>query len=74
MLVVHHRSKRIALFLVIITEDGTSEQFHLTNDVPRLVVADVLHDILQDPLQHHISMGKVVNQTIDSLFLNLYVV
>ena len=71
---MHLFLKCLALLLVIVAEDGTSELLHLADNIPRLVVADALHDILQYPLQHHIGMGEIVNQTVDGLFFYLYVI
>ena len=74
MLVVHFYLQRIALLLIIITENGTPELFNLADNVPRLVVADVLHNVLQNPLKNNIGMREVINQEVYSLFLDLYVV
>ena len=71
---MHLGLKRVALFFVIITENGASELLDLPDDVPRLVVADVLHDIFQNPLQHDVGVGQIVYQTVNGLFLNLYIV
>ena len=71
---MHLGLKRVALFFVIITENGASELLDLPDDVPRLVVADVLHDVLQNPLQHDVGVGQIVYQTVNGLFLNLYIV
>ena len=74
VLIVHLGMERAALFFIVVAKDGTSEQFNLTYNVPRLVVADILHDVFQNPLQHHVGMCKVVNQAVYGLFFYLYVV
>ena len=63
-----------ALFLIIITENGLTKALYLANDVPGAVVADILHDILQQPFQHNVSGLQVFYQLLDGQFFNLIVV
>ena len=44
----------LTLLLVVVAEDGLAKLFDLPDDVPRSVVADVLHDVLEYPLQHDV--------------------
>ena len=62
------------MLLVVVAEDGASELFHLPDDVPRAVLADGFHDVLQYPLQHDIAMGKPVDKPVHGLLLHLRVV
>ena len=52
----------------------TAELFDLSDDVPRFVVGDVLHDVSQDPLEHGIGGAEVSDELVDSEFLHLIVV
>ena len=52
----------------------TTELLDLSDDIPRLVVGDIVHDVLQDPLKHGIGGAEVGDELIDSEFLHLIVV
>ena len=64
----------VAPFFIEIAEDGASELLYLSDDVPGTVVADSLHNIFQQPLQHDVSMGEGVDKTVDGLFFHLNIV
>ena len=51
VLAVHQLAQLLAVFLVEVAEDGEPELLDLSDDVPSAVVADVVHDILHQPLQ-----------------------
>ena len=64
----------LALRLVIVAEDGLAELLHLSDDVPGTVVANLLHDVAQQPLQHDVGVRQRVNHQVDGLFFHLTVV
>ena len=64
----------LADVLVVVAKDGLTELLNLADDVPRLVVADVLHDVLHNPLQHDVGSVQVFYQLVDGQFLNLRVI
>ena len=70
----HLLLQRLTHLLVFVVEDGASETFDLTDDVPGLLIGDTLHDILQDPLQHHVGSAQVGNQLIHSQLLHLHII
>ena len=71
---VHLLFELSAHALVFILEDGASEALDLRDDVPRLIIADVVHDILQYPLQHHVRSAQVCDELIDGHLFHLVVV
>ena len=62
------------MLLVVVAEYSAPELLHLSDDVPRTVVADGLHNILQQPLQHDIGMRQRVDEPVDGLFLHLDII
>ena len=60
--------------LVFVLEDGASELFDLSDDIPTAVVGNVLDDIVHNPLQDHILGRETVDQLIHRQFLHLIVV
>ena len=71
---VHLLFELSAHALVFIVEDGSPEALDLRDDVPRLVITDVVHDILQYPLQHHVCSTQVCDKLIDGHLFHLIVV
>ena len=51
-----------------------TELLDLSDDIPRLVVGDIIHDVLQDPLKHGVGGAEVGDELVDSQFLHLIVV
>ena len=45
------QTQGLAHMFIIITENGLAKGFYLTNDIPRFIVGDILHDVFQQPLQ-----------------------
>ena len=64
----------LADILVIVAEDGLAKLLDLSDNVPRTVVGDVLHDVFENPLQHDVGRLQVVQHLVDGHFLYLRVV
>ena len=60
--------------LVVVAKDVTAKVLDLGDDVPRLIVLYVLHDVFQDPLQHDVGGGEVADELVDGEFFHLVVV
>ena len=60
--------------LVVVAEDVAPEGLDLRDDVPRLIVLNVLHDVFQNPLEDEVGGGEVADELIDGEFLHLVVV
>ena len=62
------------MVLVEILEDVLSKVFYLSNDIPSLVIFDVLVDIVTNPFQNFFSFLEAVDHLVDSLRFHLVVV
>ena len=58
----------------MVTEDGFAKVLDLTDDIPRLIVRDIFHDVFQQPLQDYVCGMKVFNQMVDGEFFYLSVI
>ena len=63
-----------AVALVVVTKDGLAKLLHLSDDVPRVVVADGFHDVVEQPLQHVVGMCQRVYETVYGQFFHLIVI
>ena len=73
LLVVEHLQP-VTLLLIEIAEDGLTEFLDRSDDVPRAVVTDGVHDVFQEPLQQQVGGLQTLNKLVYSLFLHLHVV
>ena len=71
---VHHGVELLAVAFIIVAEDGASKDFDLPDDIPRAVVVDVVHDVLQQPLQHLVGGRERVDELVDGQLLHLHIV
>ena len=46
-----------------------TELLDLSDDIPRLVVGDIIHDVLQDPLEHGVHVPEnTLEEGVDGLY------
>ena len=60
--------------LIVVAEDGLSESLDLSDDVPRLVVFDVLLDVADNPSEHLVVSRQLFYHLVDGLLFHLVVV
>ena len=70
----HELLQVVALHLVGVFEDVLAEALHLLDDIPPLVVADVLKDVAHHPLQHGLLLVERLDHRVDGHLLHLLVV
>ena len=73
-LLFHLLHQRLPLFLVVVAEDGSAKLLHLSDDVPRAIIVDGIHDIAEQPLEQDVRMRQRVDQLVYRLFLHLHVI
>ena len=73
-LLVQQCVKLLALCLVELAEDVLAERLYVADDVPVLVVVDVLLYITENPLQQFVLFAQFVDHLVDGDALNLSVV
>ena len=64
----------LGIVLVIVLEDVATEVLNLSDDIPTLVVCDVLLDVFHDPEEQLVGVLQFLYQLIHSLLLHLLVV
>ena len=70
----HLLFERNAYLFIIVLEDVLAELLYLGYNIPRFVVGNVLHNVLQNPLKHNVGGGEVFNQLVYRQLLNLIVI
>ena len=60
--------------LIVVAEDGLSESLDLSDDVPRLVVFDVLLNVADNPSEHLVVSRQLFYHLVDGLLFHLVVV
>ena len=70
----HLLFERDAYLFIIVLEDVLAELLYLGYYIPRFIVGNVLHNVLQNPLKHNVGGGEVFNQLVYRQLLNLIVI